>query len=96
METEIKPRTKFFTHEEMCEMFGLPRTVPAPHWTPYAVRNTVIEVLSDSKCIAVFGGAMECGKCGFGLSMPPDEHTTPKANADGSCPKCGYLGLEKP
>lgn len=97
METEIKPQLRIIpSHKEMCEMFEIPRSMPAPNWTSYAVQLTVIELVVDGIRRIKYGGAMECGACGFVISMMPDEHTTPKARPDGGCPRCGSLTPNPP
>jgi hypothetical protein len=87
----------FATYADMCRMFNLERHRPDPDWTPYAVQLTNIVVLLHGLRVCSFGGARQCGACGFGVDMRPSENTEPKAREDGGCPKCGSLdGIPAP
>ena len=55
------------THSELCDAFALPYARPYPGWKPYVVRSTIVEIHVEGKRIAVFGGAIYCGNCGYGV-----------------------------
>lgn len=38
---ESEEKMDYPSHVDMCRMFRLPETSPAPRWTPYAVQRTV-------------------------------------------------------
>lgn len=69
------------SHTEMCRLFNAPEFQPAPDWKPYAVTRTRIEVwLEGREHTLKWGGAHECSRCGFGISIQPPGD---------SCPRCG-------
>ncbi|MGN6206029.1 MAG: hypothetical protein ACTHNC_14070 [Humibacter sp.] len=94
--------SRFHTHQDACEFFGVPRYSPRPDYLPYAVQATVIEVYVNGARKVVWGGGMRCGQCNYGVDVKPGEpgvigphgQTT---DADRlRCPKCGYDGSAAP
>ena len=86
------------THAELCDLFGLARTSPAPHWLPYAVQCTRVEIVVDGRRVSNYGGAMQCGSCGYGVDIRPGHGAIgpngPTTAADLlRCPKCGWDGV---
>lgn len=81
------------THAEICDVLGVEHSAPAPDWLPYAVRMTKVEIAVNGRRTKVYGGAMRCGGCGFGVDIRPGPGTQhPEPEALTRCPKCGYAG----
>jgi len=70
-----------YTHSEVCTLFDIPETKPAPEWKPYAIRKTKIEMFVNGKRFFVFGGAYECSSCGFGIDIQPPGNSCPRCEA---------------
>ena len=51
--------------------------------------QTRIEIIIDGSRRIVYGGAMACGLCGFGMGMMP---LSPLDSAKERCPRCNYAG----
>lgn len=80
-------------HAEICDVLGVEHSAPAPDWLPYAVRMTKVEIAVNGRRTKVYGGAMCCGGCGFGVDIRPGPGTQhPEPEALTRCPKCGYAG----
>lgn len=82
-------------HERLCKVLGIEVSSPRPDWLPYAVQLTRIEVYVSGSRRMVYGGAMVCGRCEFGVSMKPGPGSShPEPEALVACPKCHYRGVE--
>lgn len=74
------------SHAEICELLKIDDSSPAPRWTPYAVKKTIVEILVNGERVQIYGGGMRCGICDYGIDIHPEGD---------SCPNCGTKTNER-
>lgn len=72
------PKTDYEIHTLICDTLQLPRFTAALDWTPYAIRQSLLEIFFGESKLKTLGGHYYCAHCHGGLDIKPTSNICPR------------------